>query len=122
MNQIFGNFYRKFFVKTAGFIPAVSQGQRLYPGDFFQIRNGEVLVIGNIFWNEIVDPAECKVELGIKLNPHAWDFSDGVSKPYSGRGSGHAPLGGDFEFSSGYWPFRATEVFRLKLLILKWLG
>ena len=96
MDSLFSNFYRKFFLKTGGFIPAVSPVCNLYPGDFFQIKNGELLVIGNIFKDGLVDTSEHELTYGLKLNPVNWDFYDDVTKLYSGRGTGNTPLTGDF--------------------------
>ncbi len=80
-------------------MPTKPLNQNMYPGDFFQIRNGEIILLGNIFRNRLVSIDECQFEYGIKLNPANWNFSEGVSKPYSGRDHGHNPIEGEFEFS-----------------------
>jgi len=111
MDSIYKNFYRKLYMRTGGFIPLIPQNTNVYPGDFFQIRNGEVTLLGNIFRNGIIDPGDYSFDYGIKLDPSYWNFGDGVTKPYSGRGSGHGPISGEFEFSkqvlafSGYGSF-----------------
>ncbi|HWY37767.1 MAG TPA: hypothetical protein VNY73_04365 [Bacteroidia bacterium] len=99
MENVYRNFYRNFYMCTGGFIPAMPLDQNIFPGDFFQVRNGEMILLGNIFRNNVIDAADAGLEYGIKLNPAAWNFSDGVTKPYSGRGVGRGPIEGEFEFS-----------------------
>jgi hypothetical protein len=79
MNNVYLNFYKKFYLHTGGFIPSVPDNENIYPGDFFQIRNGEKIMLGNIFRNQIIDTDDCKFGYGIKLNPAAWIFNDGVT-------------------------------------------
>jgi hypothetical protein len=113
-------------MRTSGFIPTKPLNQNVYPGDFFQIRNGEMIVLGNIFRKNIVDKEECKFGSDIQLNPANWNFSDGVSKPYSGRGSGHGAIDGQFEFSKQVLAFEDKGSFFFKgnnpqsLKILNW--
>ena len=99
MNNLYKKFYRSFYRSTGGFIPTKPLNRNIYPGDFFQIRNGEIVVLGNIFKNGIVDPDECNFGYGIKLNADSWNLSKGITKPYSGRGSGQNVIEGEFEFS-----------------------
>lgn len=99
MDPIYRNFHRTIYTKTNGFIPAFPLLTNVHPGDFFQIRNGEVVFLGNIFNPQIIDQFGVEFEYDIQLNPSSWTVSDGVSKPYSGRGSGTNPLSGEFEFS-----------------------
>jgi hypothetical protein len=121
MENVFRNFYRSFYLRTSGFMPASPLQQNFYPGDFFQVRNGEMIVLGNIFRNGIIAAEDA--ELG-KLSLGNWNFNDGVSKPYSGRGSGHSPIEGEFEFSKqvlafankGSFFFRASEPESVKIL------
>lgn len=98
MNNVYKNFYRNFYIRTGGFIPTIPLNLKVYPGDFFQIRNGEMIRLGNIFRTGVVKD-DYRLSYGIKLNEGSWRFSDGVSKPYSGRGTGHGPIEGEFEFS-----------------------
>jgi hypothetical protein len=114
MEAVYRNFYRNFYLKTNGFIPVRPLNQNIYPGDFFQIKNGEIIILGNIFRNNIVDPGDCRFGYGIKLNPLGWTFSDGVTKPYSGRGSGHGPIIGEFEFSKQILAFSSPGSFFFK--------
>jgi hypothetical protein len=99
MESVYRRFYRSFYMRTGGFIPSKPLNQNIYPGDFFQIRNGEMVILGNIFRNKIIDPEDCRFGYRNKLNPAGWSFGDGVTKPYSGRGSGHGSIVGEFEFS-----------------------
>jgi hypothetical protein len=70
-----------------------------------------MVVLGNIFHKGIIDPADAKFGNGIKLNPAGWNFSSGVTKPYSGRGTGNAPLTGEFEFSKQIMAFAVKGSF-----------
>ncbi|MFT3795819.1 hypothetical protein [Flavobacterium sp.] len=123
MNTAYRKFYRSFFARTHGFIPAKPLNHHTYPGDFFQIRGGEMFFIGNIFTSGIVDPEKAIFEHGIRQNPEGWHFGDGVSKPYCGRGTGHSALEGEFEFSKqilafesqGSFLFRAHEPESVKI-------
>lgn len=108
MDQVYKKYYRGFYLKTGGFIPSKPINQSMYPGDFFQIRNGEVIVLGNIYRKSIIIPEEKSIEFGLKLNPANWSFSDGVTKPYSGRGSGNNPIEGEFEFSKQVLAFDSS--------------
>jgi len=114
MENSYRNFYRNFYMRTGGFIPISSLNQNIFPGDFFQIRNGEVIILGNIFRKGIIDPEEVTFGNGIKLNPANWNFSDGVSKPYSGRGIGNGPIEGEFEFSKQILGFESKGSFFFK--------
>lgn len=73
MNKVYSNFYRNFYVHSGGYIPAI---ENIYPGDFFQIRNGQLVVLGNIYRSNVIHSG-------------AVDISNRK----------HAPL--DFCFSSG---------------------
>lgn len=114
MNNTFRNFYRNFYMRTGGFIPAAPLNQQVYPGDFFQIRNGEMLIYGNIFRSGVVAPGDAVIEYGLKQNPFNWNFSDGLSKPYSGRGTGSTLNDGGFEFSKQVLAFDAAGSFFFK--------
>lgn len=85
-----------------------------HPGDFFQIRNGEIVFLGNIFNPQIIDQFEVDFEFGMLLNPSSWSISEGVSKPYSGRGTGHNPIDGEFEFSKQILAFKDKGSFVFK--------
>lgn len=114
MESVFKNFYRNFYLRTGGFIPAKPINLSMFPGDFFQIRNGDILQLGNIFRNNIIDPENVNFGYGSKLNPAAWNFSDGIAKPYSGRGAGIAPIEGQFEFSKQVLSFSNRGSFLFK--------
>ncbi|WP_299767682.1 hypothetical protein [uncultured Dokdonia sp.] len=111
MNHVFKNFYRSFYNRTAGFIPSKPINQTMYPGDFFQIRNGEVIILGNIFQNGIIAKEECVLQNGITLNGASWNFSEGVTKPYSGRDTGTNPIEGEFNFSKQILAFDTAGSF-----------
>jgi hypothetical protein len=74
----------------------------MYPGDFFQIINGEMIVLGNIFRNNIVSEKDCHLEYGVKQNSASWNFSDGISKPYSLRDDGKSSESNSSESSFRY--------------------
>ncbi|MDB5145449.1 MAG: hypothetical protein JWQ66_4162 [Mucilaginibacter sp.] len=114
MDKIYRNFYRTLYLKTGGYIPTRSLNQNIYPGDFFQIRNGQILVLGNIFRNGVVNPDDCRLANGTKLNPAGWSFGQGATKPYSGRGNGLAPMGGEFEYSRQVLGFTGHGSFLFK--------
>ncbi|GAB2808531.1 hypothetical protein [Ferruginibacter profundus] len=99
MDTIFRNFYRNFYMRTGGFIPSAPLNQNLLPGDFFQIKNGGMMVHGNIFRHNIFPAEDVQFGYGIKLNPAEWSFSDGVNKSYSGRSVGQGAIESSFEFS-----------------------
>ena len=99
MGNVFKNFYTDLYNRTNGFIPTKPLNQDYYPGDFFQIHNGEIVVLGNIFQNNIIAPENTQFSYGSKLNPTGWNFAKGVTKPYSGRDSGQDAVEGSFRFS-----------------------
>jgi len=114
MNPIYKNFYRQFYLKTGGFIPTSPLNKNLFPGDYFQIKNGEIVLLGNIYRNSIISPEDTKFSTVISLNTSSWNFSDGISKPYSSRGSGQNPIEGQFEFSKQVLAFanKGSFIFR----------
>jgi len=114
MESVYRSFYRKFYRRTNGFIPVSPLNQGVYPGDFFQIRNGEMIVLGNIFRSEVINAREVEIGYGNKLDPAGWSFNEGVTKPYSGRGSGQGPIAGAFEFSKQVLAFAAKGSFIFK--------
>src|SRR4051812_37706380 len=99
MDKIYRNFYRHFYKHTGGFIPVQPLTQSILPGDFFQVRNGNMIILGNIFRGGIVERENVEIGYGIPLNPAGWHFSDAVKKAFSSRGTGEQPLGGEFEYS-----------------------
>ncbi|KAF2517480.1 hypothetical protein E0W68_10940 [Flavobacterium salilacus subsp. salilacus] len=99
MENAYKNFYRNFYMRTGGYIPAKPLNSVIYPGDFFQIKNGEIIILGNLFRDAVIDPAEAAINYRNKLNANSWNFNDGLSKPYSGRTNGHDITDGNFEYS-----------------------
>lgn len=128
MGNAYLNFYRSFYARSGGFIATKPLSQVVYPGDFFQIRNGEMIVLGNIFRDGVVQAQDVEFGYGIKLNPVNWNFSDGVTKPYSGRGSGRNPIEGEFEYSKQVIAFSQEGSFFFKgnnpeaVKIMNWSG
>lgn len=114
MNDVFKQFYNAFYTNTNGFMPSMPLSQNVYPGDFFQIKNNEMLVLGNIFKKGVIDVDKAEFGYGIPLNPSNWNFSHGVSKPYSGRSSGHNDMDGDFSFSKQILAFQERGNFSFK--------
>ncbi|RUT67880.1 hypothetical protein D0817_24090 [Flavobacterium cupreum] len=123
MDNIYKNFYRQFYLKTAGFIPTKPLSQSLFPGDYFQIKNGEITVLGNLYRNAIIAPEDADLSAAVLLNASNWNFSEGISKPYSGRGYGQTAIEGQFEFSKqilafankGSFIFKAEEPQSVKI-------
>lgn len=114
MDRVYRNFYRQFYLKTGGFIPTKPLNQNLFPGDFFQIKNGEIILLGNVYRNAILNKLEIDISSPIALNAAVWNFSDGISKPYSGRGHGNAAIDGQFEFSKQILGFARKGSFIFK--------
>ncbi|MDR7211096.1 hypothetical protein [Flavobacterium piscis] len=110
MNSIYKKFYRTFYARTS-YIPSKPLNKTLFPGDFFHIINGEMILLGNIFSSQIVDTKNVDFEHAIKLNTDSWKFSEGVTKPYSGRGTGNNAIDGVFEFSKQILAFESSGSF-----------
>lgn len=106
MENITKKFYTDFYNRTNGFIPSKPLNQNIYPGDFFQIQKGEVVVLGNIFKNNVVDIDEVVFEYGVKQNEYNWNFSNGVTKPYAGRNTGQNIIEGNFGYSKQILAFK----------------
>nr|WP_294921904.1 hypothetical protein [uncultured Flavobacterium sp.] len=114
MDLIYKNYYRHFYLRTGGFMPAKPLNQSFFPGDYFQIKNGTITLLGNLYRNGIVAPEDVDISPGIKLNPSNWNFSDGIAKPYAGRGLGNSAIEGQFEFSKQILAFanKGSFIFR----------
>lgn len=123
MDRTYKNFYRQFYLKTGGFLPTKPLNKNLFPGDYFQIKNGEIILLGNIYRNAIVAHQDIDISDVIALNASNWNFSDGISKPYSGRAHAHAAIDGQIEFSKqilafankGSFIFKAEEPESIKI-------
>ena len=113
MEKVFEEYYRTFYSRT-GFIPTQPFNNNLYPGDFFQIRRGEIVVLGNIYMNNLVSPENCYLGDPCPLNGSSWSFHSGVSKPYSGRGTGDNVFEGQFEYSRQVLAFNRKGSFYFK--------
>lgn len=114
MGNVFKRFYADFYNKTNGFIPTKPLNQDYYPGDFFQIHNGEIIVLGNIFHNGLVAPEQTQLSYGCQLNPVGWNFGQDVTKPYAGRDSGQDAIEGSFGFSRQLLAFNTFGSFLFK--------
>ncbi|WP_163411026.1 hypothetical protein [Flavobacterium ajazii] len=121
--DFYKNFYRQFYLKTGGFLPTKPLNQNLFPGDYFQIKNGMITLLGNIYRNGVIASEDVELSPVIKQNPSNWNFSDGISKPYSGRGQANNAIEGQFEFSrqilafanKGSFIFKAEEPESIKI-------
>lgn len=111
MENVVNNFYRNFYRVTNGYIPVKPLKGILFPGDFFQITKGKIIVLGNIFWDNIISPGEATLDYHVRLNPVNWNFSNGVSKAYTGRGGGNDPIAGEFEYSKQILAFKERGSF-----------
>lgn len=114
MDQVFKLYYQEFYHKTSGFIPTQPINLTLFPGDFFQIKNKEIIVLGNIYLNNLISPENCSISLPVKMSTTPWNFSSGVRNHYSGRGSGENDLNGSFEFSRQLFKFDYTGSYMFK--------
>jgi hypothetical protein len=123
MDHTYKNFYRQFYLKTGGFLPTKPLNKNLFPGDYFQIKNGEIILLGNIYRNAIIGHHDADISGIISLNESNWNFSDGISKPYSGRAHGHGAIDDQIEFSKqilafankGSFIFRAEDPESIKI-------
>lgn len=114
MDSLYFNFFHDLYRKTGGFIAAAPLGQAIYPGDFFQIRNQEIVVLGNIYMNRVISAENCSITKAKKLNENSWKLDSGISKPYAGRGRGEDVFEGQFEYSRQLLAFanRGSYIFR----------
>lgn len=114
MDQIYKNFYRQFYFKTGGFIPTKPLNSNLFPGDYFQIKNGEIVLLGNVYRDSIIGQKQAELSGAISLHEPSWNFCDGISKPYSGRANGQDGITGQFEFSRQVLSFadKGSFIFR----------
>ncbi len=114
MNSIYQPFYQRLNQSTGGYFPIIPLGFQIFPGDFFQIRNGQIILLGNIFNPRMVGYFERDFEEDLMLNESNWQISKGMSKPYAGRGSGQTPIDGVFEFSKQVIAFEERGSFIFK--------
>jgi hypothetical protein len=111
MDNLYKKYFEGLYLKTGGFISTKPINQSVYPGDFFQISNGEMIVLGNIYRKSIINPEEKSIEYGLKLNPANWSFNDGVTNSYFGRGTRNNPIEGEFEYSKQILEFKTSGSF-----------
>lgn len=55
--------------------------------------------MGNIYRSGLIQAENISITEPVSLNPAQWEFNEGMSKPYSGRGTGKNAFDGEFEFS-----------------------
>lgn len=113
MNQSFRNFYKSAYLQTGGYLPAKPFGQLVFPGDLFQIVNGQVVVLDNIFKAGLIDQGDIHFRT-VNQKEVNWTFSQGITKPYSGRDIGVNALKGDFEYSKLVLSFKEKGSFIFK--------
>ncbi|WP_323789893.1 hypothetical protein [Psychroserpens sp.] len=113
MDVTYKKFYRGFYANT-GYIPTSPLQLKVYPGDFFQIHNGQMLVLGNIYNDRIVDIVDDCIKKDIAHSSLNWSFNDGVTKPYSARGTGTDIVEGEFEFSKQTLKFNSNGSYLFK--------
>lgn len=112
MNQnVLKNFYQRFYLNTNGYLPAKPLNLNLYPGDFFQVRNGEIIVLGNLFRNNVLRKDEVDFALGIPLNMASWNFIDGVTKPFSGKDISTSDIEGNYGYTKQVLAFNKIGSF-----------
>lgn len=87
MYKAYKRFYTNTYLRTSGFIPALPPGSHLYPGDYFQVRNGAIIKLGNIYKDGVIGGEAIKISHNNKLNPFSWDFHEGVSVQFLGADS-----------------------------------
>ena len=104
MDYQFKKFYRDLYLRT-GYIPTKPIDVILHLGDFFQISNGSIVVLGNIFQNKVIQAEDLDIKFRTSLAENQWQISSGVQKVYSGRGVGENPIEGEFNFSRQIYKF-----------------
>ncbi|CAM1362549.1 hypothetical protein [Tenacibaculum xiamenense] len=114
MKDVFKQFYKDCYIKTQGFIPSKPIEQHLFPGDFFQIKNGNIVVLGNIFKGKLIAAEEISFINGMSINQSDWAFNHSVSKTYSGREVGESKLQGEFNYSKQVISFNGYGSFYFK--------
>lgn len=84
MDNVFKKFYRGFFLKTGGFIPSKPLNQVVLPGDLIQVHQGQTMVLGNIYRQQVIDPVTYHILPGIGLHGANWRLEEGLSRAYLG--------------------------------------
>lgn len=114
MDNLFRKFYRTLFLNTGGFLPTKPLNQSIYPGDFFKIRNGQMIVLGNVFQYSLLDLKGVNFDYSQRLNSSKWQFDEGISIPYSGSDEGSNPIEGGFTFTKQILSFKqaGSHIFR----------
>ncbi|HPF10816.1 MAG TPA: hypothetical protein PKW08_05240 [Flavobacteriaceae bacterium] len=115
MKRIFQKYFSDFYLRSGGYLPSRPFFHSLYPGDFFQVKNGEMVALGNIYRKGIIGPERTKFDYGVRLNPSNWNLSSGVTKPYSGREvATNFDMGEEFQFSKQVLAFKQAGSYLFK--------
>jgi len=86
MSSNLGTFYRRFYVSTNGYIPSNPITNFVLPGDFFQIKNGRMIRLGNFYKEGFVKGEEVRLsEKGVPLTNYSWKMSQGFKKEHAVR-------------------------------------
>ncbi len=86
MSSNLSTFYRKFYLSTNGYIPANPITQIVFPGDFFQIKNGRMIRLGNLYKEGFIDEEHTRInKKGVRLTNYSWKMSEGFKKEYAVR-------------------------------------
>ena len=104
MDPIKRPFYCDLYHKTGGFFPIFPESQTLLLGDFFQIRSGKCLPLGNIRDLEAPEPIVCGEP--IALRSEDWRFRSGVRQCFR--------LTEEISGENGPIPPRSKQVFEFE--------
>jgi hypothetical protein len=85
METLLKKFMTGSYLRTNGFTPAIPHVDQMLPGDFFQISNGGIRILGNIFKDRIIDPKDITLQYDIHHSHTNWEIHEGVEKPFFGR-------------------------------------
>lgn len=81
METILNTYYEKFYLGTNGYMPTNPVTEIIYPGDFFQIINGKIQRLGNIYKEDLVE--KIRISEAVQLSAYRWQISSGLHKEFS---------------------------------------
>jgi hypothetical protein len=124
MDRNLTQFYKDLFHNTGGYSPCGPLLEVVYPGDFFQIVEGKMVVLGNIYKMGFVDHDEIEIGNPTPLNPKQWNTKSGVTVPYLAKGDGVNVFEGEVDFfreiiqfeNRGSYAFLANSPELIKIL------
>ena len=111
MTSIFKKFYRSFYLNTGGYIPSIPLNESVYPGDFFQIKNGEIVILGNIFKTLLIANEDIDLTYDLELSAVNWNLKEGVKMSYSGRENGNDLINANLEYNRQIMSFASYGSF-----------